>query len=560
MLTVPVATDAVAAPANVCSAAFCTTFDMATYDALAPTQPTTAAGQPTNLRLRFTDTSAAVATSKLAWLAKVSAQLGASSTKGFAVTDPATLPPGSYVAGTAATALTCLPGADGSGYATSCPAGFGSGYVDLVPVIPGPSQIKPFTYGIQSVTAGAGGGLTAAISVWIPTVTVLPLTASAPITFSKGTTTSGPALTLDTRLTLTAAPLYTASDASLNDITLNLNGLVTEATAGPVNPPVTFTRQALLCTAVASTLSAHARGPETVLAPLVQTTTGCPAAPTVVSIAPVAGQPKAMTFTMGSPTAAVAGRTASLEWVFGDGATAVTGATTTHTYPVTNPVTVVVTTVDSAGARSPSVQVQIGASAVRGKQKRGDLITGSVTDAQTGTALGKQTVTGYRCATRNTPIAQCQSIGTATTTSAGRYRLHIPRVKKKGFVVVAHAGTATTSATTPARFGSSRAVDVLPQPTVTLRASSKQVHPGATVKLSGRVHPGKKGKKVRLQGRIGGKWRSLGTATISQTGRYALSYVVKVPGQSKLKVRAVVDGTAATLAAKSKVVTLTILR
>ena len=165
----------------------------------------------------------------------------------------------------------------------------------------------------------------------------------------------------------------------------------------------------------------------------------------------------------------------------------------------------------------------------------------------------------YRCATRNTPIAQCDQIGTAVTKASGAYRLKIPEVKKKGFVVVVHGGTATTSATTPARFGSRRAIDVLPQPDVTLKVSSKQVRPGGSVRLSGKVEPGKKGKTVRLQGFIGGRWRSIGKTTLSQQGRYALTYVVRAPG-TKVKVRAVVDGTAKTLAATSPVRKITILR
>ena len=82
------------APQNTCSGAFCVTFDLITYDAFAPTQPTTAAAQPTNLALRFTDTSSAVATDKSTWLAKVSAVLGSTSSKAFAVTAPDQLPAG----------------------------------------------------------------------------------------------------------------------------------------------------------------------------------------------------------------------------------------------------------------------------------------------------------------------------------------------------------------------------------------------------------------------------------------------------------------------------------
>ena len=116
------------APQNTCSGAFCVTFDLVTYDALAPTQPTTAAAQPTNLALRFTDTSSAVATDKSTWLAKVSAVLGSTSSKAFAVTAPDQLPLGAYVAGTAATASGCAAATD---FAAACPAGSGTGLVEV---------------------------------------------------------------------------------------------------------------------------------------------------------------------------------------------------------------------------------------------------------------------------------------------------------------------------------------------------------------------------------------------------------------------------------------------
>jgi hypothetical protein len=97
--------------------------------------------------------------------------LGSSSTNAFAVTDPATLPLGAYVAGSAATATGCAPGMDGSGYATSCPAGSGSGYGELVPVMGSP-EIKPATFGIQSITVGAGGAMTANVSIYVYVVQV----------------------------------------------------------------------------------------------------------------------------------------------------------------------------------------------------------------------------------------------------------------------------------------------------------------------------------------------------------------------------------------------------
>jgi hypothetical protein len=525
--------------------------DLATNDAANPTQPTTTAGQPTNLTLQFTDTSATVATDESRWLAKVSAQLGTSSSKAMYVADPASLPLGSYLAGSAATAGSCATAAD---YSTACPAGYGTGQVKLVHGLPpGADEIKPASFGIQSITTGAAGAMTATVSITIPTVTVTPLTATFPVTYSPATATAGPTLTLDVRTQLTPLPVvYLPSDFSMNTLTLHLNGLV--------SPTVAFIRQSLLCTAVTSTLTVPARGAFSVSAPFTQTVTGCPNPPSLVSVAPVAGQTTGFTFTMGAPTAAVAGRSAGLEWVFGDGAKADTGATTTHTYPKATPVVALVTVVDSAGARSSTLQLRIGGSAIRAKQKEGDLLKGSVTDQDTGAGVAGQQVAAYRCPGRSTPVSGCQQLGQPTTTSShGGFRLAIPEVKKAGFVVVSTPGGGTTSPTTPARFGDSRAVDVLPQPVVTLHLSKKQARPGSRVVLSGKVNPGKRGKTVRLQGFIRGKWRSVGKATVGDRGRYATSYVVHAAG-TKLKLRALVPGTAATLQATSPVKKLTILR
>jgi hypothetical protein len=543
-----------AAPQNACSGAFCTTFDLGTFDALAPTQATTAAGQPTNLALRFTDSSPSVATDKSLWLAKVSAQLGSSSSKAFTVTDPASLPVGAYVAGSSATAAGCASATD---FAGACPAGYGSGLVEATGLLP--TAIKSATFGISRITVGAAGAMTAEVTVRVDGE-LLPSTTTTPLTFALPTSTSGPSLTLDTRPAVTPPLGYLAAEFSMNDLHLNLNGLVTEAATGAVSPSVPFVRHSLLCTSVTSTLSANARGPVAVAAPFTQTINGCPAAASLVSVVPDPANPTAFTFTVDPPSAAVPGRTASLEWVFGDGAKAVTGPTTSHTYPVANPVVALVTVVDSAGARSSTLQVHIGASVVRGKQVEGHLIKGKVADQDTGEGLGGEVVLGYRCPTRKAPVSDCSQIGKSVSKANGAYRLRIPEVQKKGFVRVSHAGTPTTSADESARFGDSRVVDVLPQPEVTLKVSDKSVRPGATVRLTGKVQPGKKGKTVRLQGFIRGKWRSIGKTTISQRGTYALRYAVRVPGQDKLRVRATVDGTAQTLKARSKVRTIKILR
>ena len=182
------------APQNTCSGAFCVTFDLVPYDALAPTQPTTAAAQPTNLALRFTDTSPAVGADKSRWLAKVSAVLGSTSSKAFAVTTPDQLPLGAYVAGTAATASGCAAATD---FAAACPAGSGTGLVEVKDLAMTPT-IKTATFGISRITTGTGGAMTADLTVRIDGE-LLPSTTTTPLTFSPATATAGPTLTMDTR-------------------------------------------------------------------------------------------------------------------------------------------------------------------------------------------------------------------------------------------------------------------------------------------------------------------------------------------------------------------------
>jgi hypothetical protein len=546
LLSQPVAD---ATPQDACSGSFCATFDLATSDASAPTQATTAAAQPTNVGLHIVD-KAPVTGDKGTWLSKVSAVLGATTSTSFAVTDPATLPVGSYVAGSSASAGSCAPGTDGSGYATTCPAGHGNGLVELTPIV-GNAEVKPATYGITGVTTGLGGALTASISVYIPGVTILgPLTTSTPVTYTPATASAGPTFTMGT--TPVVAPLgYLAADFSMNTVDLTFNGLVGDKA---------FLRQSTLCTTVTTTLVAQARSTALATSPFQQTITGCPNGPSLVSVTPVPGDPKAFTFAVQPPSAAVPGRSAQIEWVYGDGSRAVTGPTTAHAYPTTNPVIALATVVDSAGARSNTLQVHISGGRLRVKQAAGNRLKGVLADQDTGNGVASQQVDAYRCASRSTPLAQCDRIGTGATRSDGSYRIRIPEVTKKFVAVVAYVGTASKSATDPARFGSLRSLAVLPQPDVTLRVSDKTVRPGASVRLSGKVEPGKKGKTVRLQGFLRGKWRAIGKATISSTGKYVASYVVLAPKQDKVKVRALMPGTAATLEATSDVRKITLLR
>jgi hypothetical protein len=555
-LTVPAGASAPdPAPQSTCADAFCATFDLATNDAFAPTQPTTSAAQPSNLALRFTDTSPTVGTDESQWLAKVSAVLGTSPEKGFSVTAPAQLPLGSYVAGSSATAGSCAPGTDGTAYAATCPAGSGSGLVALAPLVPGPEEIRPAVFGIRSMTVVPGGKINVDVSVWINGLTLpmlTPITTTITMIFAKATASAGPSFAMGTQPAIPSPNplLYSGADFSMNTVAINLNGLVTEGPAGAVNPPVAFVRQSPTCTAITSTLVAQARSATVAASQFTTNVTGCPAAPATVSIVPVAGQPHAFAFTMKVPTPEVAGRTASLEWVFGDGAKAVTGATTSHTYPVAEPVTAIVTTIDSAGARSTPIPIEISTGALKAKQESGTRLVGTLTDQQTDDGLADQDVLAFKCASRKTPLAQCDAVGTTVTKAGGKFALKIPAVKKPGEILISHAGTATHKASKPARFPTFKWVRVLPQPTVTFKVSDKSVSKGAVVSLSGTVTPNKLGKKLQLQQFYRGKWRAISKATISDRGTYRAPFKVRRTGT--IKVRAVVPQTDHTLISISR--------
>jgi hypothetical protein len=558
-LTVPAGASAPdPAPQNTCAGAFCATFDMGTNDAFAPTQPTTSAAQPSNLALRFTDTSPTVGTDKSQWLAKVSAALGTSPEKGFSVTAPAQLPLGSYVAGSSATAGSCAPGTDGTAYAATCPAGSGSGLVALAPLV-GPEEIRPAAFGIRSMTVVPSGKINVDVSIWINGLTLpmlTPISTTITMIYAKATASAGPSFVMSTQPAIAPPAGYTAADLSMNTVALNLNGLVTEGPAGAVNPPVAFVRQSPTCTAITSTLVAQARSAAVAASQFTTNVTGCPAAPGIVSVVPAAGQPHAFAFTMKVPTPEVAGRTASLEWVFGDGAKAVTGATTSHTYPVAEPVTAIVTTVDSAGARSAPIPVEISAGALKAKQKSGTRLVGTLTDQQTDDGLADQEVLAFKCTSRETPLAQCDAVGTTVTKAGGKFALKIPAVKKPGEVLISHAGTATHKASKPARFPTLKWVKVLPQPTVTFTVSDKTVSKGAVVSLSGTVKPNKSGKKLQLQQFYRGKWRGISKATISDLGTYRAPFRVRRTGT--IKVRAVVPQTDHTLVSISRTQRITV--
>ena len=100
---------------------------------------------------------------------------------------------------------------------------------------------------------------------------------------------------MDTRPAVTPPAGYLSAELSLNTVALNLNGLVTEAAAGAVNPPVAFVRQSPLCT----TVTVDARGQRARHRHRGQRrsrrrVTGCPAAPDLVSVVPGPDQPQGL--------------------------------------------------------------------------------------------------------------------------------------------------------------------------------------------------------------------------------------------------------------------------
>jgi hypothetical protein len=131
-------------------------------------------------------------------------------------------------------------------------------------------------------------------------------------------------------------------------------------------------------------------------------------------------------------------------------------------------------------------------------------------------------------------------LGSTTIAGSGAFRIaarleHSGRVRvldtSSGSLTPFVAGHGTRGETTASI---SEPVDVGTRMRVPSRGMD--VLGGQAVRLRGRLLPGVKGRKVSLQARQGGSWRTLATARTGSAGRFVLRYLTGGAGQEQLRV------------------------
>ena len=104
-------------------------------------------------------------------------------------------------------------------------------------------------------------------------------------------------------------------------------------------------------------------------------------------------------------------------------------------------------------------------------------------------------------------------------------------------------GATTASAAVPAQqLSANRSVAVKLAPSVSIKASATRVKAGKTVIFTGRTSGLKNGSKVTLQEKVGNRWVSLASTTVSRSNDYRITGKLSSKGKQALRV---VDGTTA---------------
>jgi rare lipoprotein A len=139
-----------------------------------------------------------------------------------------------------------------------------------------------------------------------------------------------------------------------------------------------------------------------------------------------------------------------------------------------------------------------------------------------------------------------QTVSSTTVDPNGHFRLAAP-LARSGHVravdVSSGALTAFAAGSSPGTFQlTSNAVPVDVAAAVRVPARRISVLAGQTLLLRGRLLPALAGRKVVLQGRQNGAWRTLAGARTHARGRFVLRYVAGSAGQEPIRVRFRGDG------------------
>lgn len=420
---------------------FCLTYGVGVESA-GTADPETRAAAPVDLSLDLANTSPAHGQDESRWLRRVVVDLLSSSGAGPMLTPSADLPDGLLIAGSAAG---CGPGGDNS--FSTCTAGYGSAVIHVAGTVFFDGY-KTTTFGIQRITNVQATDALAEYQV--DAVACVPVSGAcdsqqavtATLVVPQGGTTAGATLGMSVAGTVTfdGGGFPVVVRYSLDTFTLNLSGRSDQlADGGTADQLYDVLRMPATCGDVSAGGSATS-DLATVAVPVSVPVTGCPTVEDLTATG-VAPYQAAFSATAASPLErAVDG----FVWGFGDGDadTTATGETT-HTYPDSAARSVSVVAVDSAGARSEPVVVDLAGSRLTLKGK-------SIVAKGHRTRLrGALTSAGEGLADKKVRLLRCKKSGAAckrvarTTTSAGdhpgRYAFRV-RVTRPAAYRVTFAG------------------------------------------------------------------------------------------------------------------------
>jgi hypothetical protein len=445
-LALPVLTayPAAAADAQACTTdeTFCATYSLTVTDPGTQTAQSHAAA-PADVTASLSNTSPAHATDMNVWWSSVSVAL-ANGLGGDVFTPSAALDPDLLVAGSSSD---CGPDA-ANGYSfSSCSAGYGTLYANVT----GTSLydgIHPGTFGIERIVnhAQSGGNLID----WIATVEVCvstpfgcnsgsPQSESIEVVASpqsKGT------VTIPTTSSFNFATAYvTASIDSVSALNLlGRSGTLADGSQAPRGMQ-TVVHLPTQCGTANGGLTAtdSETTPQSVTVPLSLDVTGCPtAAVTATEPAPYTADLDAS-----GSAAGVSGRTLTYHWTFPDGQKTTTTPTVTHRFATSRPADVGLEVIDSLGAMSPPLTVQLKGSRLTltaphsARSGHRVKLAGRLTGWRNKPALKHRDLDVQRCRKNG---KHCTAVAAPHTSAKGRWKAKAKFSKRQPMFVVSFGG------------------------------------------------------------------------------------------------------------------------
>jgi hypothetical protein len=188
---------------------------------------------------------------------------------------------------------------------------------------------------------------------------------------------------------------------------------------------------------------------------------------------------------------------------------------------------------DTQAAQSPSLQAQVSPRRLTVNH----LVT--VTGTAPGSEAGHQEV----LQTALTPQGHWQTLARSRITASGAFRVRT-RLRHSGYLrVVSSQPLASTAGVSPATTGAARTSGSLPvvvHAHFHVRPHTLAVLSGRPTVYGGRLIPGRAGRHVSLQARVGRTWRTVGAARTGHAGDFRIH--ATAPGRQSRRLRLVFLG------------------